>query len=303
MLAILLVCLYFMEAVLYLGAGVLAVRFLGWRPLPVAGLALASALGWRFVLVLLMFAISWFKRTRVAHLVTLSALPRLSLLLGEYIAFLRAYLWLQPFERFWRIPEPQATAEGAPAAVLFIHGFLCNGGVWRPAIRCLHRKGIHHAYTINLEPPFGAINRHGRQVADYVEMISRQHGCARIVLVGHSMGGLAARASLREPGMARRVAKVITIGTPHHGTVHARLAPGANVAQVRPGSAWLAQLNRADPPVPISNIYAFHDNLVAPQDSARLENAKNIGLAGVGHIALCFSPRVHALLHRELLSL
>jgi pimeloyl-ACP methyl ester carboxylesterase len=302
MLAILLVCLYSLEAALYLGAGVLAVRFAEWRPVSVAALAVAFALGWRFVLVLLLFAISWLRRSRAAHVARLSALPRLSLLLGEYIAFLRAFCWLQPLERFWRTPEPQAPAEGAPAAVLFIHGFLCNGGLWQPAIRYLVRHGIQHAYTINLEPPFGSLNRHGRQVAHYVERICRRHGCERVVLVGHSMGGLAARASLRERGMSRRVAKVIAIGTPHHGTLHAWFSPGRNVAQLRPGNAWLAKLNATDSPAPVTNIYALQDNLVAPQDSARLENAKNIGLSGIGHIALCFSPRVHALLYRELMS-
>jgi hypothetical protein len=73
------------------------------------------------------------------------------------------------------------------------------------------------------------------------------------------------------------------------------LAIGAGGAQLRPGNAWLAALNDAEqtaPPVPIVSLFSWHDNLVAPQDSAVLAYATNVSFAGIGHLSLLFSEPV-----------
>lgn len=321
MLALLLICAHIIELAIYLGAGALAWRFLGWHPLLLVALGVLIAAGWRLILVMNMFLIAWLKRSGGPNQAHLGWPQTVWLVVGEYTAFMAYFLLLQPFDFVLRMIEGGAEAalrggHGArflggfgkqkgsiieqPCPVLFIHGFLCNAGVWRPVMASLRRRGYRQLFSINLEPPFGNINRFGRQVADCVQWICEETGAHRVVLVGHSMGGLAARAALREPGMPARVAKIVTLGTPHHGSWHANLLPGQNLQQMRPGSEWLAALNAMESPVPITSIYALHDNLVAPQDSAVLPNAKNIALAGVGHLALGFSPRVHALLRREL---
>jgi hypothetical protein len=78
--------------------------------------------------------------------------------------------------------------------------------------------------------------------------------------------------------------------------VLARLAPDACGRQMRPGSAWLHELEASERgtfPVPVTSIYSRHDNFVAPQDSARLPGASNIALSGVGHLTLLFSRRAY----------
>jgi triacylglycerol esterase/lipase EstA (alpha/beta hydrolase family) len=114
------------------------------------------------------------------------------------------------------------------------------------------------------------------------------------------MGGLVARAYLRQRGPVR-IERIITIGTPHHGSLFARGLTGRCLAQMRPGNAWLAELNReeANPPsVPITSIWSRHDSLVAPQASAELACAENVALVGVGHNALLNDPRVMGLVMR-----
>ena len=109
-----------------------------------------------------------------------------------------------------------------------------------------------------------------------------------LTIVCHSMGGLVARAHLRQRGPAR-IERIITIGTPHHGSVFARGVVGRCLAQMRPGNAWLAELNRNEskpPPVPITSIWSRHDSLVAPQASSELACAENVAVVGVGHNAL-----------------
>jgi triacylglycerol esterase/lipase EstA (alpha/beta hydrolase family) len=116
------------------------------------------------------------------------------------------------------------------------------------------------------------------------------------------MGGLVARAYLRQRGPAR-IERIITIGTPHHGSVFARGFVGRCLAQMRPGNAWLAELNRDEmkpSPVPIVSIWSRHDSLVAPQASSELACAANVALVGTGHNALLNDPRVMELVMRAI---
>lgn len=61
----------------------------------------------------------------------------------------------------------------------------------------------------------------GAQVSAAIDYVRRATGAPSVVLVGHSMGGLAARAYLQSTGYSRRrdVAALMTIGTPHSGSL------------------------------------------------------------------------------------
>jgi hypothetical protein len=116
------------------------------------------------------------------------------------------------------------------------------------------------------------------------------------------MGGLIARAYLRDFG-AERVARVITLASPHHGSELTRHAIGANGRQLRPGNDWLVALNlteREAPSVPIVSLFSWHDNVVAPQDSAMLAHAANVPFVGIGHVALLFWKPVAQRLYTEI---
>jgi triacylglycerol esterase/lipase EstA (alpha/beta hydrolase family) len=109
-----------------------------------------------------------------------------------------------------------------------------------------------------------------------------------VLIVAHSMGGLVARAYLRKwGGVAVRL--LVTIGTPHRGSRLAWMMTGASVAEMRPSSAFLAGLNgaieRADG-VPVISLWSWHDSMVAPQVSSRLDWADNVVISGVAHNAL-----------------
>jgi triacylglycerol esterase/lipase EstA (alpha/beta hydrolase family) len=176
-----------------------------------------------------------------------------------------------------------------------VHGYGCNSGYWTHLEPLLDREGISHA-SIDLEPVAGSIDDYAPLIEARVRELCAATGAARIAIVAHSMGGLAARAWMRSYGSAR-VAKLITLGTPHHGTALARFGPGANAAQMRRDSPWLRALAAAetqDVRARIVSLYTHHDNIVAPQDSSVLPGARNIAFGGVGHVALGSNPRVLA---------
>jgi triacylglycerol esterase/lipase EstA (alpha/beta hydrolase family) len=200
----------------------------------------------------------------------------------------------------WLISDPRPAPASAP--VLLLHGVLCNAGVWCGFRKDLAARGLGPLYTLSYGPPLASIELFADQVATKVEAILRETGAPRVAIVGHSMGGIVARAYLRRHGAAS-VTSVITFGAPHHGSVHAWLFPGICLAQLRPGNAWLADLNRADnapSDVRMVSIWSWHDSMVAPQTSSRLRGGENIELIGVGHNALLADRRVRALVAEEL---
>ena len=176
--------------------------------------------------------------------------------------------------------------------VLLVHGYGCNGGYWSRLAARLKGEGVSYM-ALDMEPIGAGIDEYAPQIEAALQQLCAATGKPKAVVVGHSMGGLAARAHLRAFGSGR-VARIITVGTPHHGTALAKLGPGLNARQMQRGSPWLAELAASEPPEAralIVSLWSHHDNIVAPQDSARLPGAANVELGGVGHVALGSHPR------------
>ncbi|WP_198972734.1 PGAP1-like alpha/beta domain-containing protein [Xylophilus sp. ASV27] len=109
----------------------------------------------------------------------------------------------------------------------------------------------------------------------------------------HSMGGLAARAWLRRAGDARRVRRIITLGSPHQGTALAALSRSGTGLQMRRGSAWLqalAQTEDAGRRALLSCWYSNCDHVVFPASTAALPGADRHFVPGLPHLALAFHP-------------
>ena len=149
-------------------------------------------------------------------------------------------------------------------------------------------------------------------VARAIASLSEKTNTSSVIIVAHSMGGLVARAYIRAHGSAR-LARVITLGTPHHGTSLAAFGVGRNAAQMRrtktacaaPESAWIRDLAASETPATralITSIFTHHDNIVAPQTSSLLPGARNVEFGGIGHVAMGRNRRILARLMEEILA-
>ena len=140
-------------------------------------------------------------------------------------------------------------------------------------------------------------------------------GAESVDVVGYSAGGLVARLWVAD-GHADVVRRVVTLGSPHHGTSLADLAgdvaPGQcplGCQQMASDSDLLAGLNGGDetPDGPTwVSIWTTQDETVTPPDSARLDGALNLPVqsvcadARVGHGDLPRDPLVQQIVLAEL---
>jgi triacylglycerol esterase/lipase EstA (alpha/beta hydrolase family) len=246
------------------------------------------------------FALAWGWRARRPREHRLGVAGSVQLYVGEVGAI--AASWPRMALARWLARDPPPAPARLP--VLLLHGVLCNAGVWVGMRARLRTLGIGPIYTLTFAPPLASIDAFADQMAAKVAAILAATGADRVAVVGHSMGGLVARACLRRHG-PQHIALLMTLGTPHHGSVHAWLCAGRCLAEMRPGSAWLAELNRDEgtpAPVRFVSLWSWHDSMVAPQTSSRYQGALNVELEGIGHNALLGEQRVFERVADELMS-
>jgi triacylglycerol lipase len=209
----------------------------------------------------------------------------------EVCAFVFAFGVIQPFERWWMGSDAVGQLAPGQRPLLMIHGYLCNRGLWWSLRRRLRARG-HAVATITLAHPLGGIEAGADELAARIDDLLAETGADRVDLVAHSMGGLVSRAYLRRHGSAK-VARIVTIATPHHGTVLARVALGQNAREMQPDSDWLRRLADQETfTMPVLSVWSARDEIVVPQDSARLPGAAERILPASGHLTLVFSPKV-----------
>ncbi|HET8745489.1 MAG TPA: alpha/beta fold hydrolase [Ramlibacter sp.] len=210
----------------------------------------------------------------------------------ESVHLFATFWWRQPFR--WRAVDDHLDARCAGrTGIVLVHGFMCNRGFWNSWMRRLRAQG-NAFVAVNLEPVFGSIDAYAPIVEQAVQRIEQLTGRPPL-LVCHSMGGLAARAWWRAHGTGRKVAGLVTIGSPHGGTWLGRFSHSRNGHQMRLQGEWLRELahDEVRQPLPAMTCwYSNCDNIVFPAATSMLEHADNRFIAGEPHVALAFHPQV-----------
>lgn len=109
-----------------------------------------------------------------------------------------------------------------PTAIVFVHGYLAPlpNAYWVGSLKLMHDlKRREVDLRVVRAPVTASVTERAARLAREVDATRAE----RIVLVGHSMGGLDARYTAGRFDPARRVSDVITLGTPHRGTMLADL--------------------------------------------------------------------------------
>ena len=219
---------------------------------------------------------------------------------AEATGAVKIFGWQLPWRR-GRYPDHLPADARGRRGLILVHGFVCNRGLWNAWWPPLRARGVP-CIALDLEPLFGSIDRYAPLIDAAVQRMTQATGRPPL-LVGHSMGGLALRAWMRDFDGDHRVHGVVTIGTPHQGTWLARFGVAPNTHQMRPGSAWLAELAAQEPAARYRRFTCFFghcDNIVFPVSTATLPGADNRHLAGHAHLHLLRHPEVMQTVLRRL---
>jgi triacylglycerol lipase len=187
-------------------------------------------------------------------------------------------------------------APGRP--IVLVHGMADNRAIFAVLTRGLRRRGFHNVVSLNYSPATNDIRAAARRLHDEIEVLVAQTGHERIHVIGHSLGGLIARYYVQRLDGDQRVDTLVTLGTPHSGTLVAHLLPMKLGRQLRPGSDLLRELEQPAPgcTTRFVSYWSALDQLVIPQQSARLRHpdliADNIQVQGVGHMSLPIHTRL-----------
>lgn len=163
-------------------------------------------------------------------LLLLEAIPRLAAYLPptpKYVyEYIQSGVWdilakltciaLYPLDLTKWDPKEKVKSEQIP--ILLVHGFLGHGSNWVYQRLRLKEAGLGPVFTINLGWPIKKIEAYAQMVKRKVEHIKEQTGHEKIILIGHSMGGLISELYATKLAPPKSVPNVITLGTPQHGS-------------------------------------------------------------------------------------
>jgi triacylglycerol lipase len=213
-------------------------------------------------------------------------------------------------------PSTKPVSQQDPGPVLLVPGY--GGSQTGLDVLATYLRGQGKDVTVVSLPDGGQgdLNVQAQALATSVGAVLKRTGAKSVDVVGYSAGGVVARLWVRNHGGGSQARRVITLGSPQHGTDVAGLAgsllPGAcpvACQQLEPSSSLLAGLNAGDetPSGPtFVSVWTTHDDVVIPPDSASLQGALDFTVQSVcagdqvQHSGLPTDPVVEAIVSAEL---
>jgi len=202
-----------------------------------------------------------------------------------------------------------------PGPVLLVSGYGGDTGSLDPLVEELRREGRQAVVAEPTGGGTGDLRAQARRLAVLAKQTMDRAGSDSVDVIGYSAGGVVARIFVRDEGGAKVVRRVLTLGSPQHGTDVAALAEslagGCPTAceQLATGSDLIRRLNAGDetPDGPQwITVRTSEDGVVTPSGSASLAGALNIEVQDLcpdstaSHGALPGDPVVLATVHAVL---
>ena len=204
-------------------------------------------------------------------------------------------LWLLIGASYEATHEGEGSARGKRHPVVLLHGFAMNRTNWIFLGRRLAKRGIGPLYGTSYFSP-QSVRRSAEQLKRFVDRVRAREKCGRIDIVAHSLGGVVARYYIERLGGDEHVGRLVTIGSPHNGTVIARLgALFPSARETLSNSAFYAELGPLSPRENISftSVWSRADAIIEPPESSSIAPVgEDRVFENLGHLSLLLSPRV-----------
>jgi triacylglycerol lipase len=197
------------------------------------------------------------------------------------------------FDWLWRKKQPAPTSPLGRKPILLIPGYFEPGSMWASFSGELRRRGWTQIYVMEHWPGFSDIREMATKAGALVDKIQAETGATQIDIVGHSMGGLVARHWLQRQGGEGRIAHYVSFATPHQGTIAGYFGPGESARQMRPGSAFLNDINSGDTQpgdAHFASLWSRTDEIVVPQPHGEYKGGSDSQFPMAEHLQLAWLP-------------
>ncbi|MBC7593843.1 MAG: lipase [Kineosporiaceae bacterium] len=178
-----------------------------------------------------------------------------------------------------------AVAQDQPGPVLVVPGYGGSLTSLAPLTAELEREGRDVVVVRATGGGTGDLRVQANRLGDAAKQALERTGASSVDVIGYSAGGVIARLWVRDGGGAGLARRVLTLGSPHHGTDLAALATEVAGScplacqQLGPDSDLLRALNAGNetPAGPIwITVRSNDDQVVTPTGSAMLDGALNL---------------------------
>jgi pimeloyl-ACP methyl ester carboxylesterase len=186
-------------------------------------------------------------------------------------------------------PAPTATARQQPGPVLLLPGYGGSTASLERLAAKLRTAGGRDVRVVRaIGDGTGDLTQQARTLETTVRTLLAA-GAPSVDVVGYSAGGVVARIWADRFGGAGQARRIVTLGSPHHGTevanVAAQLTPEecpTACRQLAPASDLLLGLPVGAVPGPRwVSVWTTRDDVVTPPSSGRLEGAVDVELQAV----------------------
>jgi triacylglycerol esterase/lipase EstA (alpha/beta hydrolase family) len=178
--------------------------------------------------------------------------------------------------------------------VVFVHGLGGSRGNFLPMLFFFRAMGRQRCLPMSFEDSSSVSSMAAQLRAAILEADAEGLG---VDLVCHSMGGIVARVALEDAAVAGKVAHLVTLGTPHSGSLLARYAQTEKILDLRPDSELMERLSGQIPwggvpeMPPLTAFWSREDMVIMPPEAACVEGAENIQMEGFSHLSFLLKAR------------
>ena len=190
------------------------------------------------------------------------------------------------FQNGLRCPPGKLT--GPP--VLCVHGFHKTGSCMWGLRRLLEARG-RPTRSVFLGEPYRSAEIYAKSLTRAMRDLILQFEGKGIDVVAHSMGGLITRKVLAEdPELAAHVRRIVTLGSPHHGTgLLSWIRFGPVYQMMSLDSKFIRELpdfRASAPDATVTTVATEQDLVVYPLSTCFLPGSRTVTLNGLGHMGL-----------------
>ncbi|MCJ2164292.1 MULTISPECIES: alpha/beta fold hydrolase [unclassified Pseudodesulfovibrio] len=184
---------------------------------------------------------------------------------------------------------------GMGTPILMVHGLYHNRTAWQFFKFRLRRAGFSNLHTFGYNSFTRDFDHALKGMEQKLEALLGKEPDAKVILMGHSLGGLVCRCAAANPRFNHCVAGLITLGSPHKGSDLARFGGNRMARDLIPGRfISRAVAGASDPDCPKLGIYTLTDDYVFPLDMLRTGRTgwQERICSPMGHVWMLYSAEV-----------